>query len=263
VGNNPVKYVDPSGHRTQDPYWCVNARNPGQCRIDYYGFAKMQQSASSYTAIDPSKTIVLIICGVNDGNNCGTDQSTLKNYEEWARNSGFQVITLDVDQPECGGHKIPCDALAEEIIANNPDANFILIGHSAGADVAIVAGDYMIQNQKSSQLKGLILLDPTLTDPNHDSVGGLMPMLSRIIESHIPVFVGDTIGKGSDNEVGITSTPSLDPNQNKALWPYFNYAYFSFDQLSHSALATDLAIRDYATWFITFYYLPWPQAQGR
>jgi RHS repeat-associated protein len=43
VNNSPVNYIDPSGHRAQDPYWCANARNPGQCRQNYYVSMKMKQ----------------------------------------------------------------------------------------------------------------------------------------------------------------------------------------------------------------------------
>ena len=45
VNNSPINYVDPTGHapNRNDPYWCVNERNPSQCRIDYYGWIKIRQ----------------------------------------------------------------------------------------------------------------------------------------------------------------------------------------------------------------------------
>ncbi len=43
VNNNPIIYTDPTG---RDPYWCVNERNPSQCRKDYYAQMKMMSGAT-------------------------------------------------------------------------------------------------------------------------------------------------------------------------------------------------------------------------
>ncbi len=225
---NPINANDPSGHVVCD--------EEGYCN-DGKGWWKINGRDTNLT---------IKICGMKDGGNC-SDGASLGGY------TGF---SFDVD--DCGT-KTNCaehvNTLMNYYVRRNPTVKFSIIGHSAGADAAILATDRAINNGMAKNINGIALLDPTLTSsegygyPDYknlndekygtdDDLGSLIP---NIIANKIPVFVG--CGKEAnysdpDNKFLITKYfETLKINQTDLEKGLFSYNYFS--DLLHYEMGTD------------------------
>ena len=139
----------------------------------------------------PRPTFIFLFCG--RGLTCGTGQS-LSPYYTWAKSLGYETKTIGGGSSDvaCSG-KASCAREAEGIIANlissNANAAFVLIGHSAGADTAVlVAHDELGR----ANMKGVVLLDPTLSaSPDYPNVNDMDSIASNIA-TQIPLFLADT-----------------------------------------------------------------------
>ncbi|MEW6028596.1 MAG: RHS repeat-associated core domain-containing protein [Chloroflexota bacterium] len=208
VNNAPINFNDPSGHSRQDVIR-QHKRAYGSSWHQYSrGWNRYGDSALP-SARDSSSipTFVILFCGVGDnpnGANCarpGEPDDRLAPYRSWAEQNGYQVFTYDVD--DCGTKSACLDRV--KLLLDAP-VNFIFVGHSAGADVAILAAEYLVSAGRQSELNGVVLLDPTLTAtvkdrPEYAERGGLTPLLMEVLAKGGRVFVADGIGSRSD-EVG-------------------------------------------------------------
>ncbi len=130
VDNNPIKNIDPTGHCTYSDY----------C---------------------PWKTVVVVACG-RDGNTCGKNNDTMKPYYDYAKANGYQVQFFDTDDPKYDPKYQKYDMAKDmaAMINDNPDNEYYLFGHSAGADATILA---TAEAGYADNIKGVALLDPTMT----------------------------------------------------------------------------------------------------
>jgi pimeloyl-ACP methyl ester carboxylesterase len=139
------------------------------------------------------------MCGRDGENDCGNG-SDLK---------GFHYDSM-FDDDNCGQSKAVCANNVYEYVTahfDDPYTEFIIIGHSAGADAAILATDKLLKNGYKENIKGLVILDPTLTSGKNDALGYSSdysnltdptygtsddqgPLLTGIVFQNVPVFVG-------------------------------------------------------------------------
>jgi hypothetical protein len=248
VNNSPLNYVDPSGHFGQ----CHDGQSGYQCRIN----AKKTLQASS-------TTVIVLFCGVRDGDTCNSDNSPLKNYREWAIANGYQVAYIyDVDADEFDGPltddengSLTGEAHASLRKANvfvkaagdinnflktNPDANFVFIGHSAGADAAILTAHYLLETGRLNHLQGMILLDPSLTAtlPGFRNFN-LGNMLKDIVRGGVSVFAANSSHYPDESDENVFLKGLL--GIRGAYQPYY-YKYYYYGDRNHAELATDLTV---------------------
>jgi RHS repeat-associated protein len=239
VNNSPVNYVDPSGHDVQcTDEGCYETSDAG-CNTNIPG-------------ADACKTsVVIIICGFAPGDQgvCNNGDA-FKDYIKKLRAEGKRVEVYDVDNYS-GAQKDDASndilEFIEGVLRDIPQAKFTIIGHSAGADAAILLGYKAVKAGIGNSISGVGLLDPTLTaGPYNTDNGDLKDELLGILDAGIRVFVGDGIDPGSDEYLsdGVTkyadTQPFLNPlNTDLAKYIPSLYLYQSYSGMYHMALPTD------------------------
>jgi pimeloyl-ACP methyl ester carboxylesterase len=160
VGNNPVNSVDPSGHKNED--W---QKSP----------SSGHQGCSSQKNYNCARIILILVCGAGTegadsypGEKCDNEESwddpedgyeetrPLSDYEEWATARGVETEYFGF-RP--GDDAAAVQARIEAYMDENPGAEFILVGHSGGADAALLAANNQAKLGKASRIVGVILLD--------------------------------------------------------------------------------------------------------
>jgi pimeloyl-ACP methyl ester carboxylesterase len=140
------------------------------------------------------------------------------------------------------------------MLEKSPSAPYYIVGHSAGADVAILAADYMIHAGLDDNLRGVILLDPTLTwTPPGKSGTSLLTEFDTIVGT-VPVFVGATSSsdRRDDLYLGGKAPSSVFEDAKYVGQPGYTYEYYTYGDLGepdnvHMALSMDLTVMTDAT----------------
>jgi hypothetical protein len=133
-------------------------------------------------------------------------------------------------------------------VGTHPYDNFMIVGHSAGADVGIMVADRMINEGHGGQLIGAILLAPAMSfQDGYGFSGDPKDMLENIRNSDTPTYTANGFGNGDVPNI-LTSLLSA------------NYPNYFFDRglasgLDHNPLAVDLTVLSTA-WNFIFTYDP-------
>ncbi len=219
TNNNPIKYTDPSGH-----IGCDEDAN-GKCISFSY------KDKGPFPKPNPSP-VVIIVCGappINCGDASNNNAGGLDAFDNLGKED---PIRLGFDSWYKG---VKYDVLNDILAALPADRPIILVGHSAGADAIILALSKMTNEQKQ-QLRGVILIDPTVTAGCHDGClngeidysnsGALAPIL---LGNASPLFIYDSdqdgINMSKDENGGFSSSAS-------------NYHYNFEPGIAHMDLAT-------------------------
>lgn len=80
------------------------------------------------------------------------------------------------------------------VVNNDPDNVYLLIGHSAGADAVILAAYKLINQGMSSKIKGIALLDPYFKDDQLKSLQDRANAVAGGLSGK--VFLADTTSDG-------------------------------------------------------------------
>ncbi len=158
--NNPLKYTDPSGH---DPWWCETE----DCVTDYLDSLP---GARRGQPPKPQKTTVYVFaCGRATESACANgmprndyeDQVPLQPFRGLA---GEDDIVINFDEND----HTPKTKYASDINAvfeqySGDQYEFMLIGHSAGADAVILSAYDQITAGNEGKIKGVVLLDPSMS----------------------------------------------------------------------------------------------------
>jgi pimeloyl-ACP methyl ester carboxylesterase len=130
-------------------------------------------------------------------------------FREWAERNGYSsgdFSIFDVDlcaaaAPD-GKGKLECANRAVSVMVSAGAARFLLVGHSAGADAVIVAGDRMTDK---GRIAGIALLDPTLTATLENDIPGQTQTNLQSMADNLPQpkFLGDTLAAGDQINVFI------------------------------------------------------------
>jgi hypothetical protein len=108
--------------------------------------------------------VVIIVCG--QGETCGVNDDKMKDYYNYAVKNGDQVYYYNNgDYSKNGTNKYDMATAISTKITNNHEENFILAGHSAGAD-AVIAADSM--SNYASNIKASVLLEPSMNMTGKD-----------------------------------------------------------------------------------------------
>jgi pimeloyl-ACP methyl ester carboxylesterase len=183
-------------------------------------------------------TILILVCGDKTGENCetgygpyGGDQP-LSDYEEWADANGIQVEYFGFGEGETIGD---VQARIEEFMekTENAGANFILVGHSAGADAAWNAAYSQAEKGNTSRIRGVILLDAGAMEIERDDMNFLIGELINRYGIDVKSFSsGDYRGWDDDGKGTSITLPSNT---------------ISIPVQSHYALAVDNIVLDQYT----------------
>jgi RHS repeat-associated protein len=211
TNNSPVIYADPSGHK---PCWATATYT---CSLtqeqinELLGNSSSHNFASNYMnnllggGRPRNPTYVILICGLE--NDCAQSEGApLWYFRQWAEENGFLAVIYRVgssDQPHvlsCGTDASSC---ANQINTNWPDkhpnTNFYIIGHSAGADAALLVADHFIALGRSSHLKGLAVFDPTFAYITSEA-------LERVGQTFHP-FYGNSNGNWLHGQLVVNNIP--------------------------------------------------------
>lgn len=243
--NNPIKYTDPSGHCTVSGHWLPDSNSA--CK-----WASSNQNKLTGNGNGAFLAYNIVICGRYDGF-CG-DSSNLKGYDN---NDGYTIL---LDEDSCGGGgKANCANYVYNFMVDHPGMTINIVGHSAGADIAILAADKAVNNGIRN-LNKVTILDPTLTSgaghdfPDYQNGGDnptpfggdddLGPLIKNILDHEVPVFVG--LGKIYANS---SLQAYLDPfTANQAEFAQYQsqglYSYNFYQDFSHPAMATEPQVRN-------------------
>jgi RHS repeat-associated protein len=166
VRNNPLKYMDPSGHECTKPD----------------GSACSQETVS-----DTSPTYYLLVCGLN------TDCKRRAAFDDYGQRDGY--FPLNRIKSELGssaeyiegynegyGNGIK-DTMARNLAdrmtqlkKTSPRAEFVLIGHSrGGGDIFTAYGSGLMSDDLKHSVKAIIGLDPYIRDNDRDKSGNIIP----------------------------------------------------------------------------------------
>jgi hypothetical protein len=153
---------------------------------------------------------IIFICGRGDGTACATGNAPLHPFREWAMKNGYQDSDFkihDNDSDSCNGsdgkRKLNCANLAINEVNTESNARFLLIGHSAGADSVIIAGDRIADK---SRIAGITLLDPSMEATlENDDIQNQEYTDLQIMANNLPSpkFLGDTI-KSPGDEIDVS-----------------------------------------------------------
>jgi hypothetical protein len=111
----------------------------------------------------------------------------------------------------------------------NSGGNFILVGHSAGADAVIIVMD-MIKNETAVNVDGVILLDPTLTASIPGTTDTSISSKANQIHNQASLFLGDT----NEPSVGYVHIAGSDRRE----YDYDHYALAVVDGVADDAFAS-------------------------
>ena len=152
---------------------------------------------------------MILVCG-QVGSECGDDADFLTPYLDWANGQGYSVKWKSaLGETEGTDYKKDIADQIAGMIADNPNANFILIGHSAGADAIISSLAKLSENgDYPSNIVGVGLLDPSMEGSGgvdlHDAL--------KEAAANIPLFVAESTNNAVDeSKAGLTSDQHLGP----------------------------------------------------
>jgi YD repeat-containing protein len=160
------------------------------------------------TPTSPRFEKIIFICGRDGGTACATGNAPLYPFREWAerngyQNSDFKIHDIDSCNSADGKQKLNCANMAINDVNTESSARFLLIGHSAGADSVIIAGDRI---SDKGRIAGITLLDPSMdaTLENDDLQNQESTNLQTMADNlPPPKFLGDTTGPPGD-EIYVT-----------------------------------------------------------
>ena len=198
VDNSPVNYVDPTGHQRG----CKEGEKSYACLIR----ARLLKENEKKTP-----TILILVCGDKTGQDCETgygpygDDQPLSDYEEWADANGIQVEYFGFGEDETIGD---VQARIEEFMekTENAGANFLLVGHSAGADAAWNAAYSQAEKGNASRIRGVLLLDAGAMEINRDDMNYLIGRLINKYGIDIKSFSSGDYRGSDDNGKGTAIT---------------------------------------------------------
>jgi RHS repeat-associated protein len=242
VGNNPVRYTDPSGHKE-----CESFDENGKC-------------------IPPLKEFWVIVCGDDNNLSCASGDGTpLNEYKKQARREGATVVVFDIDDcqaKDVDAAKLYCANQIEAFMADNPGA-YTFVGHSAGGSVVIYVVDRTEKgNNGDSVVVGVILLDPDMSiilrekngrDENENTYEiDLEGEFENIVKAGIPTFVGtsydNTFFAGYRGNPNYTYKSYTLQDLGVIISDYPDTYYW----IAHLALATDLTVSNDAISAISY-----------
>jgi pimeloyl-ACP methyl ester carboxylesterase len=158
VEGNVINLTDPSGH---DPWWCYDTgyfpteEEKRQCITDYF------ESKSLTLPVPRPK--VIIVCG-RDVICAPGNRASLDLFEAWGT-----VERIPTPPGMTPGTKW---GMASQIISKvdvNYPGDIFLVGHSAGGD-AVTAFLSVMTPEQADKLRGVVIIDPTLTASIHKSI---------------------------------------------------------------------------------------------
>jgi pimeloyl-ACP methyl ester carboxylesterase len=183
--------------------------------------------------------LVVIICG-KDGLGCGGEGEPLHDVVVWALQNGYDYKTFDYDdcvKIDKDRAKLACANLAVDYIRGYDPDNLYIIGHSAGADIAILVVDELGYDKQL--IRKVTLLDPSLDATLEGDTPGvtstnLTTMLEKITQSGIITVLVDA---GLDN-------PMLATQDEKGIWtPIVNVTiYQPYPALGHMNIAYNVEV---------------------
>ena len=121
--------------------------------------------------VDPSglRALLVLVCGVGTNGACEhgvplpdyANRVPLSPFRDWASQNGAFVKNFDYD---LHGSKQSLAMEIEHFIEQHADANFILVGHSAGADSVVWAANLYFKAPRAdtSRMSGVMVLDMDL-----------------------------------------------------------------------------------------------------
>jgi predicted alpha/beta hydrolase family esterase len=169
--------TDPTGHKWDD----CEGLSGYRCKIH------MKQAGQAINdALKKSNTVIIFACGIGTGAKCD-------NEDEWnAHYGGNQPFSyyssgLDEENFEYFGFDETLDEgrldkYQERIVqymSDNPDKNFILVGHSLGADAVLWAA----KTAGYDRIKGVMVFDPGASINRGNNQG----YIDGLTTSHVPV----------------------------------------------------------------------------
>ncbi|NOH04086.1 MAG: hypothetical protein HND47_20010 [Chloroflexi bacterium] len=185
--NNPLRYNDPTGHVTCEG---TNWDDGPQC-VKKNPKAYNRNDPKNYTHFVHYRTIV--ICGWGTGGNCGNGSPVTGYNNEVPMNPYPADAYFFTENPEVmSGHTKEdvlnqvSDYIKEQQTQDNT-LRFILIGHSAGADAAILIADKLGRNAVSRT----VLLDPTLSATLNGQIVDLQTQADSVAND-IPTLLVDS-----------------------------------------------------------------------
>jgi pimeloyl-ACP methyl ester carboxylesterase len=133
----------------------------------------------------------------------------LSPFVDWAKGHGYSYKYYDYNLQ--GNSKEKYSKNISDFMINDPSSEFILVGHSAGADAVVwAASRYLQRGGQPSNILGVMALDMGL-DVNYDQA-----VIDSIIEKGVPVKAFHSQDYSVDTQP-LDST-SVDPDCLTGLW---------------------------------------------
>jgi YD repeat-containing protein len=185
----------------------------------------------------PSSITKVILAGgrgadVTNSSSAYANQKPLSPYSDWANSRGYQVVPINFP-----GTKV---AQRDNIIGNmNQGESYIIIGHSAGADSAILTlNDSRTQ---VSSISATVLLDPSLTASGVGATGNQITSLYENIVGPKVLLAGTEAGMGQSYLTKYTDPKyryGRSSNPNAQYNPLSDWSGYP-DVTDHTAMAID------------------------
>ncbi|MGI6251033.1 MAG: hypothetical protein ACOYKD_06715 [Anaerolineaceae bacterium] len=216
INNNPVNGTDPTG------MWMCG---------DQYDKACIEAGDNPY---------IITIGGRGDGiyNSNFTPQfTTIENSYPGYLNKEARFLRYDIDSSSAEYKKQNTAQTVFNQIMNDPMWEFFniyIIGHSAGADSSLLLGAMLSTADLDLNIKGIALLDTSLSaEPNYHADGSMGVLINDIIDSGTKLFVG------LSNDYSFYKTyldPSLENINQKDFRSNLNYSYYFYGNERHGSL---------------------------
>jgi RHS repeat-associated protein len=203
VLNNSIKSIDPSGNK---PLICEYGEIGNRCAV------KPSEKP------DTPEKIVVLVCGRTT--DCSPNNpGELSKYYDYYSALGYTVYIIDPDDPNYDPDHAKdqaADAVAK-ILVDNPDSEIVIIGYSAGADVAVLG---ITKAGKPANISEVVLLDGAGSactqkercNPDGSDAEDLTSKYQDVVNTY-PVFIVTTAGNQSadrgDNDGGNDNIPGV------------------------------------------------------
>jgi len=181
------------------------------------------------TSTITTTTTVVAVCGIDTGYACANGSEVegytetgkglgvpLAPYKNWAKAQGYDFWAYDTDT--YGTKASLSNQLVKDMNAH-PEYNYILVGHSAGADAIALAVNNTDLTAK--KILGIVFLDPSVTARIKGKDQPITNDFNDIASMGIKVYIAD-----SDKD-----------NIDLGIIPGFTAPFVPFDVPSHTALA--------------------------